>query len=139
MRHSSFHLPSRALLVQSQQWKHQSNVWKLFKVNNKDTRTTSMTSFWCLYRQLWKDFTYSSGVSIVDFEQVKAGWDINPFMHWSRGLESISLKIMFIFRKKSNLILLFWSENLSRFASFKCFAMPIHFSCPTSVSRIWCI
>ena len=35
--------PSRHLLVQSQQWKHQSNVWSLFNFNNKDTRTTSMT------------------------------------------------------------------------------------------------
>ena len=34
--------PSRNLLVQSQQGKHQNNVWNLFKVNNKDTRTTSV-------------------------------------------------------------------------------------------------
>ena len=36
--------PRRQLLVQSQQWKHYSNIWNLFKVINKDTRTTSMTS-----------------------------------------------------------------------------------------------
>ena len=41
--------PSRHLLVQSQQWKHQNNVWNRFKVNIKDTRMTSMTSFRCLY------------------------------------------------------------------------------------------
>ena len=35
----------------------------MFKVNNKDIRTTSMT-----------DFTYCSGVSTVDFEQGN-GWD----------------------------------------------------------------
>ena len=34
IKSSSRHLP-----VQSQQWEHQSNVWNLFKVNNKDTRT----------------------------------------------------------------------------------------------------
>ena len=28
--------PDRHLLVQSQQLKHQNNVWNLFKVNNKD-------------------------------------------------------------------------------------------------------
>ena len=44
----------------------------LFKVNNKDTRTTSL--FWCLYCLLWKDFSHCSGVSIVDFEQVSDGW-----------------------------------------------------------------
>ena len=41
--------PGRHLLVQSHQWKHQGNVRNLFKCNNKDTRTTLMTSFWCLY------------------------------------------------------------------------------------------
>ena len=35
----------------------------MFKVNNKDTRTTSTT-----------DFTYCSSVSIADFEQVNASW-----------------------------------------------------------------
>ena len=40
---------SQHLLVPNQQWKHQNNVWNLFKVNNKDTRTTSMKSFRCLY------------------------------------------------------------------------------------------
>ena len=32
---------SRYFLEQIQQWEHQSNVWNLFKINNKDTRTTS--------------------------------------------------------------------------------------------------
>ena len=37
------------LLVQGQIWKHQNNVWKLFKVNNKDTiRTTSYNWFYTL-------------------------------------------------------------------------------------------
>ena len=34
---------SRHLLVRSQQWKHENNVWNLFKVINKNIRTTSMT------------------------------------------------------------------------------------------------
>ena len=51
-------LPSRNLLFQSQQCKHQNNVWNLFKANNKYTR--------------WTDFTYGSGASIVDLEQVNA-------------------------------------------------------------------
>ena len=59
--------PSRHFLVQSQQSKHQSNVWNLFKVNNEDTRTTSdanlvslsltlnrfHTLFWCFHYWLW--------------------------------------------------------------------------------------
>ena len=59
----------------------------LFNVNNGNTKTMceicsnltiktperpSMTSLWCLYYQLWTDFTYCSGVCIVDFEQVIA-------------------------------------------------------------------
>ena len=47
-------LPSRRLLVPSQQWKYQDNVWNMFKVDNKNTGTASLT--------------YCSGVSIVDFE-----------------------------------------------------------------------
>ena len=39
-------------------------AWNMFKANNKNTRTTSSTSFWCLYCKLWTYFT------IVDFEQV---------------------------------------------------------------------
>ena len=35
--------PSRDLLVQNQQWKHQNNESKLFKVSNNDIRTMLMT------------------------------------------------------------------------------------------------
>ena len=38
-------LPTRNLLVQRQQWKNQKNLSNLYKVNNKNTRTTSITSF----------------------------------------------------------------------------------------------
>ena len=27
----------------------ETKVWNMFKINKKDTRTTPMTSFWCLY------------------------------------------------------------------------------------------
>ena len=42
----------------------------MFKVNNKDTRVTSLTSFWCLYCYLWTCFTPFSSVFTVNFEQV---------------------------------------------------------------------
>ena len=35
-------LPSRHVLLHSQQWKYQSNEWNLFKVNNKDTSEASL-------------------------------------------------------------------------------------------------
>ena len=59
---TNFRIPSRDLLIQSSQSKHQNNVWNLFKINNKDTRRT----------KLGTDFTYCFGISIVDLEQVNA-------------------------------------------------------------------
>ena len=43
------HLLSQHLLARSQQWKHQMNVQDLLKVNNKATRSKSLTLFWCSY------------------------------------------------------------------------------------------
>ena len=36
-------LPSQYLLIKGQQLKHQNNMLNLLKINNKDTRTTSLT------------------------------------------------------------------------------------------------
>ena len=59
----------------------------MFKVNFRNTRAICeicsklkiKTSkwcalFWCLYCYFWTYFTYCSSVSIVDFEQINAGW-----------------------------------------------------------------
>ena len=48
--------------------------WNVFKITNKKTRRTSLTLFWCLYFKLWTYYTYCSSVSIVESEQVTAGW-----------------------------------------------------------------
>ena len=48
------------------------NVLNLFKVNNRGIRTTLLTSFSCIYRQLVTDFINCPGASIVDFENVNA-------------------------------------------------------------------
>ena len=61
-------------LVQSQQWKQLISVWHKFKVNIKDTRTTLLTSFWCLNYQLWTDLTHCSVVYVVDIKQANAHW-----------------------------------------------------------------
>ena len=42
----------------------------MFKVNNRDTRTASLTSFGRVYCWLEINFDPFSGVSIVDFEHV---------------------------------------------------------------------
>ena len=58
---------------------HFCDFWKffrtdMFKVNNKNTRTTSMTSFWCLYCKLKTYLSPSSSVS-VDFEEINVSWE----------------------------------------------------------------
>ena len=58
----------------------------MFKVNNKETRLTSVILFWCLYCYLWKYFTPFSCISIVDSEQVNLCWvwslfgEIRPYL-----------------------------------------------------------
>ena len=57
----------------------------MFKVNNKETRTTSLTSFCCLYCKPWTDFTSNcSGVFIVNFKQINTGWvvGLSPWGTW---------------------------------------------------------
>ena len=46
----------------------------MFKIYNKNTRTTSLTSFWCFYCLLRAYFTPFSSVSIVDFEHANISW-----------------------------------------------------------------
>ena len=46
----------------------------MFKGNKKDTRNTLIASLWYLYCYLRPYFTPCSSVSIVNFEQVNAGW-----------------------------------------------------------------
>ena len=40
---ATFMSPSKHFLVQSQQKKHSKKVYNMFKVNNKNTKTTSLT------------------------------------------------------------------------------------------------
>ena len=56
---------------QSQQWKHQNNMWNLFDSNNKDIKTTSLTSFG-VFVTFEQYLTHCSAVSIVDSEQANA-------------------------------------------------------------------
>ena len=45
----------------------------MFKIDNKNTRTTSMMSFWCFHDKFWTYFTPFSTVSIVAFD-FDASW-----------------------------------------------------------------
>ena len=50
----------------------------MFKVNNKNTRTTPMASFWYLINFEYVSHLFS-GVSIIKFEQVNASWVKSTF------------------------------------------------------------
>ena len=49
-------------------------MWNMFIVNNKDIRTTSVTSFWCLYCYLWTHYKLFFNVFIVNFENASVCW-----------------------------------------------------------------
>ena len=46
----------------------------MFIIINRNSRTTSLTSFRCFYCWLWTYFTPFSSVSIINFEQVNVSW-----------------------------------------------------------------
>ena len=46
----------------------------MFQVNKKDTRTTPVASFYVFIVNL-EHFAPCSSVSVVNFEQINAGWD----------------------------------------------------------------
>ena len=54
----------------------------MFKNNNKNTSTTSLTLFWWFYCSLWTYFTPFSCVLIVDFEHVNVSRGTNS-IHWA--------------------------------------------------------
>ena len=86
--------PSRDILVQSQQWKHQSNVWNLFKVNNKDTRTSMTLNrfhslFWCFYYWLpagkwWfnTDYYVRALLHLIGHKIKGPVWKFITFLKW---------------------------------------------------------
>ena len=51
----------------------------MFKGDNKNTRTTSLTLFWCFYCHLWTYFTPFSSVFIADFEQSNVSSNVFTF------------------------------------------------------------
>ena len=51
-----------------------TKVWNMFKVNNKDTKTTPMRHFGVFIVNLEHISHLCSTVSVVNFEQVNGGW-----------------------------------------------------------------
>ena len=57
------------------------------KLNNSDTRTKSVTSFW-RFHWLRADLAHCSGVSIVDLEQVYTGWVVIITSYYNRTYDN---------------------------------------------------
>ena len=67
------HLPSRYLLILSQQWQTPEQCVKSVKNWKKDTKTIPMKPFWSFYSWLETDFPHCSGVSIAEYKHVNVG------------------------------------------------------------------
>ena len=72
----------------------------MFKVNNKNTRTTSLTSFWCFYCQLQTYFAPFSRISIADFEQINIGWESISELLFLCIAGNVCLELFFNDKKK---------------------------------------
>ena len=86
-----------------------NEVWNMFKVKNKDN-----SSSWYLYSQLWTYFTPFSSVSVVNFEQVNAGWVYSFFDDWYSFLYFQDFSIPTFFQIK--LLVYNHSKNILRFS-----------------------
>ena len=80
-------LPSLHLLVQIQQWKHQNNLWNLFKVNNKAPERHRSSVFIIKFEQIshiglvilmFPLLTLNKGHSIITLSQNAQIWTPLP-------------------------------------------------------------
>ena len=74
----------------------------MLKVNNKDTRTMSMTSFWCVFIVKLEHISHLFLLFIADFEQLDPywNWTINVQLEWKLSkAETYKTKTGFCFRR----------------------------------------
>ena len=69
-------MPHKRLHSESQKRKQQTVARNMSKANNIDTRTTSLTSWWCLHYQLRSYPTPHSNPPISDPEKANVHWAI---------------------------------------------------------------
>ena len=72
-------LRSGKLPTQSQQRNHQSKMPKKPKVNNKDTKTPSITSLWCINSKPEAHNTTLPSNTVTEFEQATARWYVSYY------------------------------------------------------------
>ena len=87
----------------------------LCKVKNRDFRTMSLTSFWCLYCKLWTSFTYYLGISLVNLEHINPCWEglqktmaLLQILIFVQNLNSFMTKVHISYRNRNKSIDLLW-------------------------------
>ena len=76
----------------------------MFKVKNKDIRTTPLESFCCFYCKLWTYFTPCSSPSIVNLELANAGWVKIVFWNISQNSQENSSNGVFFLTKNDSIV-----------------------------------
>ena len=69
-------IPHKRLHAQSQKRKQQKVARNMSKANNKNTKTTSLTSLWCLHHQLRLYPTLHANAPISDPDKANVHWAI---------------------------------------------------------------
>ena len=112
---------------------------KQFKINNEDTTTFSMTSFWQLYCQLRAYVRSFSSDSIVDFERVNVlgrvslhGGVIGAWVPWVRPCCWVGIAWLAFSRRGSLAWCLGWGNCASGDVSIVAFAL-----CGGRVADAW--
>ena len=78
-----------------------STMWNLFKVNHKDTRTTSLTSFWRIYCKLWTNKRYKIAGEILgssfSFTEHRESLETNGLISSNRHFLNIPTVIFLLY------------------------------------------
>ena len=106
------------------QWRCWSSLWPVFGADNEDTRTMSLASCWCLYCWLWAWLVPCSGVSVVDFGQVNAGWVLVVLL--TRFLLTNNIFVWFVYIVVIFCsIRLFFTVNITNFNNYLIYIMKL--------------
>ena len=69
----------------------------MFKINNENTRTKSVTPVWSFYSSLWKYLPNFCSVYIVDFEQLNVSWLVIPIIQQTlQNTESVEINTKWV-------------------------------------------
>ena len=86
-------LHSCKLPTQSEQRNHQSKRPKNPKVNNKDTKTPSMTSLWCINSKPKAYNTTLPSNTVTDSEQATARWYVSYYYPHNHHLHTPAIRM----------------------------------------------